>query len=190
MLRSPDVSSSILCIMWESHACVALLKGGSPCWREQRTQVGSSQGYLLIVRMSGTMEELTAELARVTAERRRLQRQAKRQVSSKHKQRERALEVATLAYCHEPLGVRHIAEATLRKHGRVMDEDVSACIREIEERFLHTPLDTLANWLDWSSDIQRGIRADAQRLVEDTRLLRWVEDQNSSQGVAPPPQLV
>ena len=136
------------------------------------------------------MEELAAGLARVTAERRRLQRQAQKQRSRQQKQREHALQVATLAFCHEPLCGPSIAEATLRKYARVMDEDVAACIRAIEDRFLHTPVDTLAMWLDWSEDIPRGARAEARRLVEDARLLRWVGDQNSAQGVAPPPQFV
>ena len=67
---------------------------------------------------------------------------------------------------------------------------VASCTREIEDRFLRTPVDTLAEWLEWSEDITRGARAEAQRLVEDERLLRWVGDQNSAQGVAPPPQFV
>ena len=64
---------------------------------------------------------------------------------------------------------------------------MASCTREIEDRFLRTPVDTLAEWLEWSEDITRGARAEAQRLVEDERLLRWVGDQNSAQGVAPPP---
>ena len=54
----------------------------------------------------------------------------------------------------------------------------------------HTAVDTFAKWPDWSEDIPRGARAEAQRLVKDARLLRWVGDQNSAQGVAPPPQFV
>ena len=51
----------------------------------------------------------------------------------------------------------------------------------------HTPVDTFAKWPDWSEDIPRGARAEAQRLVKDARLLRWVGDQNCALGVAPPP---
>ena len=36
----------------------------------------------------------------------------------------------------------------------------------------------------------RTVRTDALRLVEGTRLLRWSEEQNSAQGVAPPPQFI
>ena len=71
-----------------------------------------------------------------------------------------------------------------------MDEDVATCTHEIETRFLETPVDTLAQWLDWSEDIPRTVRTEAQRLVEDARLLRWIGEQNSAQGVAPPPQFV
>ena len=71
-----------------------------------------------------------------------------------------------------------------------MDDGVDTCTREIEDRFLKTPVDVLAQWLDWSGDVPRGTLAEAQRLVEDARLLSWVGEQNSAQGVAPPPQLV
>ena len=70
-----------------------------------------------------------------------------------------------------------------------MDEDVDALIREIEARFLEIPLAALAEWLAWS-DIPPTVQSEAQRLVEDARLLRWIGEQNSEQDVAPPPQFV
>ena len=133
------------------------------------------------------MDELAADLARVTAERTRLQRQAQKQRSRQHKQREHAFLAATIAFCHEPTAGPTIAEATLRKHAKCMNEDVATCTREIEDRFLRAPVDVLAQWLDWSGDIPRGTLAEAQRLVEDARLLTWVGEQNSTQGVGPPP---
>lgn len=136
------------------------------------------------------MEDITAELARVTDERRRLQRQAQKERARQSKQRELALLAATIAFCHEPTAGHTIAEATLRKHARVIGGDVAACAREIETRFLETPVDLLAQWLDWSDDIPRAVRAEAQRLVEDAGLLNWIGEQNSAQGVAPPPQFV
>ena len=136
------------------------------------------------------MQEIANDLARVTVERRRLQRQAQKMRSKKNKQQEQAIIVATIAFCHEPNAVTKIAEATLRKHAKIMDYDVDSCTREIQDRFLRTPVDTLAQWLDWSEDIPRVARTEAQRLVEDARLLHWVEEQNSAQGVAPPPQFV
>ena len=71
-----------------------------------------------------------------------------------------------------------------------MDEDVDTCTREIETHFHEIPADTLAQWLDWSDDILRVARAEAQRLAEDAGLLGWIGEQNSAQGVAPPPQFV
>ena len=136
------------------------------------------------------MQEISAELARVTAEHRRLQRQAQKERSRRHTQREHALLIATIAFCHEPTAGPTIAAAILRKYTRVMDEDVANCTNEIKTRFLETPVDTLAQWLDWSEDIPRSVRSEAQRIVEDARLLRWIGDQNSAQGVAPPPQFV
>ena len=67
---------------------------------------------------------------------------------------------------------------------------VATCTYEIETRFLETPVDTLAQWLDWSEDISRTVRTEAQRLVEEARLYRWIGEQNSAQGVAPPPQFI
>ena len=75
-------------------------------------------------------------------------------------------------------------------YARVMDEDVDTCTREIETHFHEIPADTSAQWLDWSDDIPRVARAEAQRLVEDAGLLGWIGEQNSAQGVAPPPQFV
>ena len=136
------------------------------------------------------MQELAAELARVADERRRLQRLAQKARARHSKQREHALLVATIAFCHEPTYGHVFAAATLRKYPRHFEESVAQCTAEIEDRFLKTPVETLAQWLDWSEDMPPGARAEAQRLLEDARLLRWVGDQNSAQGVAPPPQFV
>ena len=135
------------------------------------------------------MEEIAAALARNSAELKRGQKQAQKERARRRKQREQALLTATVAFCHEPTAGPTIAAATLRKYTRAMGEDVDTVTREIETRFLETPVDTLAQWLDWS-DIPRTIQSEAQRLVEDARLLHWIEEQNSAQGVAPPPQFV
>ena len=71
-----------------------------------------------------------------------------------------------------------------------MDEDVANCTNEIKTRFLETSVDTFAQWLDWSEDIPRSVRSEAQRVVEDARLLRWIGVQNSSAIVVPPPHFV
>ena len=136
------------------------------------------------------MQEISAELARVNAECRRLQRQAQKKRSRRHKQREHALLTATVTFCHEPSAGPTIAKATLRKYARVMEEDVANCTHEIETHFLETPVDTLAQWLGWSEGIPRTVRTEVQRLVEDARLHRWIGEQNSAQGVAPASQFV
>ena len=134
-------------------------------------------------------EKVAAELARNSAAGTRRRRQARKERARRRKQREHALLTATIAFCHEPSAGPTIAAATLRKYGRAIDKDVDALTREIETRFLETPVDTLAQWLDWS-DIPRTIQSEAQRFVEDARLLHWIGEQNSAQGVAPPPQFV
>ena len=164
----------------DASSCVTSLAIGS----------SSATAFPFFLTPALAMEDITAELARVTDERRRLQRQAQKERARRSKQRELALLAATIAFCHEPTAGRTIAEATLRKHARVVGGDVAACAREIETRFLETPVDLLAQWLDWSDDIPRAVRAEAQRLVEDAGLLIWIGEQNSAQGVAPPPQSV
>ena len=136
------------------------------------------------------MEELAADLARVSAERARLQRQVQKQRARERRQREQALQAATIAFCHEPSAAATLARATLRRCAACLDADVDGCAREIEDRFLQTPVDVLAQWLDWSGDVPPPVMAEAKRLREDVRLLSWVGEQNSAQGVAPPPQFV
>ena len=66
--------------------------------------------------------EIAAGLARVTDERRRLQRQAQKERDRRSKQREQAFLAATIAFRHEPTAGRTIAEATIAEvrtcHGR------------------------------------------------------------------------
>ena len=135
------------------------------------------------------MEEVAAELARNSAELTRLQRQAQRERARLRKQREHALLTATIAFCHEPNAGPTIAAAVKRKYARAVDEDADALTREIESRFLQTSVETLAQWLDWS-DMSGTIQSEAQRFLEDARLLNWIGEQNSAQGIAPPPQFV
>ena len=135
------------------------------------------------------MEEVVAELARNTEELRKSQRAAQRRRARLRKQREQALVSATIAYCHEPTAGRTIAAAILQKNAQAMDEEVDTVTREIETRFLETSVETLVQWLEWT-DIPQAVQSEAKRLVEEARLLHWIEDQNSAQGVAPPPQLV
>ena len=137
-----------------------------------------------------TMEHFTAELARLSQERKRLQSQSDKQKSRRDARREHALLVATVAFCHEPTAGETIAAAMQQKFKHVVHEDVVSCTREIEKRFLATSVEMLAQWLDWEGDLPRKTLAVAKRLVEDVRLHVWVSKQNSTQGVAPPPQFV
>ena len=85
-------------------------------WPEQ------CQSHLFFFVLIFAMEDITAELDRVTNECRRLQRQAQKERARRNRQRELALLAATIAFCHEPTSGRTIAEATLRKHARVVVE--------------------------------------------------------------------
>ena len=136
------------------------------------------------------MEQLNAELARVTAERRRLQRQATSRESRLRARRERALRVGTIAFCHDPTAGSSLATAILRTYGDCVALDVPHCVAELENRFLKTPVETLAQWLDWEGEVPEPERLEAKRLVEDVQLLSWVHTQNDTQGVSPPPQFV
>ena len=147
--------------------------------------MGLSRGVTFDRDARFAMQEIAAELARLKAERDRQRRQAQKERARRRKQREHALLIATIAFCHEPTAGQTIATATLRKYKQAMDEDVEALALLIESRFLETPVDTLAQWLDWSDDIPRTIQSEAQRLLEDARLLVWIGEQNNTQGVAP-----
>ena len=141
------------------------------CLRPDVTAFRLSLRCALCIRAHSRMPDFAAELARATAERTRLQRQAQRERPRRHTQRERAFLTATIAFCHEPTAGPTLAEAIQRKHARVIDLDVATCTHEIGDRFLKTPADTLAAWLDWSDHLSRGTWAEARRLVEDARLL-------------------
>ena len=82
-----------------------------------------------------------------------------------------------------------IATALVSKYGDSIGTQVTECTLELEQRFLGTPVDTLAQWLDWMVDWPQAELLEAKRLVEEVRLLSWVHSQNSSQGVAPHPSL-
>ena len=151
--------------------------------------MGSSDGVTFLADARVAMEQIANDLARNAAELKRRQRQAQQERAKIRKQREQALLTATIAFCHEPTAGPDIAAAILRKYPGAMGEDVDALTREIQTHFLETPVETLAQWLDWS-DMPRTIESEAQRLVEDVRLLHWIGEQNSAQGVSPPPQFV
>ena len=96
------------------------------------------------------MEQVSAKLARLQAERRRLQKQAWHKEKTSRGRRERAWRVATIAFCHVPTAGEAIATAVLRIYGACMDVDIAECTLGIEKRFLETPVEKLAEWLDWT----------------------------------------
>ena len=155
----------------------------------ERWTFGSSEVVKFSPTFAEAMEEVAAELARNSAELSRLQRQAQKERARVRKQREHALLTATIAFCHEPSAGPTIAAAVKRKYAQAVDEEVGALTRDIESRFLQTSVETLAQWLDWS-DMSGTVRSEAQRFLEDARLLNWIGEQNSAQGIAPPPQFV
>ena len=49
----------------------------------------------------------------------------------------------------------------------------------------------LATWLDWvCPNISASDTAAAKKLVDEANILKWVEQQNAGQGVAPPQRFV
>ena len=72
------------------------------------------------------MEGGNAELARVTAEVKRRQRQEQKERARLPKQREHVFVTATIAFTHGPLAGSTIAAATLRKYAGALGEDVDA----------------------------------------------------------------
>ena len=136
------------------------------------------------------MEDVSAQLKHLQAERRRLEKQARSKEKTGQLWRERAWCVVTIAFCHVPTAGEEISKAVLRKYGDCIDMDVAQCTSETEKRFLETPVDKLAQWLDWEADIPEAELLETKRFVEEVRLLAWVRAQNSVQGVSPPPLFV
>ena len=94
------------------------------------------------------MEKVAAKLARSSAEATRRPRQAWKERATRRRQREHALLTGTIAFCHEPSAGPTIDASTLKKYARDLDENVNASTRQVETRFLETPVGTLAQWLD------------------------------------------
>ena len=130
------------------------------------------------------MDDITADLACVSVERARLQRQEQKQRARERRQWEQTLQTVTIAFCYEVTAGATFARATLRRCARCMDEDVDVCAHEIEDRFLQTPVAVLAQWLGWTGDVPPAILVEAKRLVEYARLLSWMGEQNSAQGAS------
>ena len=136
------------------------------------------------------MEPFKAELARVNAERRRLQKQAYDRDTRLRARRDRALRVGLIAFCHDPAAGSSIATAIMRKYRDWVALNVADCAAELESRFRDRPVETLAQWLDWEGVAPLQEMLEAKRLVEEVRLLSWVQTQNNTQGASPPPQFV
>ena len=102
------------------------------------------------------MEDVSAQLKHLQAERRRLEKQVRSKEKTGQLRRERAWRVATIAFCHVPTAGEEISKAVLRKYGDCIDMDVAQCTSEMEKRFLETPVDKLAQWLDWEADRKRN----------------------------------
>ena len=99
------------------------------------------------------MEDVSAQLKHLQAERMRLEKQARSKEKTGQLWRERAWCVVTIAFCRVPTAGEEISKAVLRKYGDCIDMDVAQCTSEMEKRFLETPVDKLAQWLDWEADI-------------------------------------
>ena len=110
------------------------------------------------------MEQVNAELARVTAEHRRLQKQAFSRESRLRARRERALRVGTIAFCHDPTAGSSLATAILRKYGDCVALDAPRCVAELENRFLKAPMETLAQWLDWEGEVPEQERLEGEAI--------------------------
>ena len=73
------------------------------------------------------MEQVSAKLARLQAERRRRQKQARDKEQTRRGRRERAWRVATIALCQVPTAGEAIATAVQRRYKICMDVDVAEC---------------------------------------------------------------
>ena len=99
------------------------------------------------------MEAISARLAHAGAERKRLERTVRERGRRLRLRRERALRVATIAFCHVPTAGVEVSRALLWGYDDCLNMDLDACSLEIEKRFLATPVQKLAQCLDWEADL-------------------------------------
>ena len=181
-----------VCVCVDVCGCVGgvsfVLVQGETCLLSHAMSPSSSSTQFVFA-MSRGHAQVAAELKQVSELNKQLTRNLSAAEARRELQKESALRVAIKAYCHEPAGLQRFAEFLHRKVPDMFAADFVSL--HIVDYFLGTDSDVLASWLDWESGpcTKRDV-ADAKRCVEDVQLLTWVEDQNASQGVAPPQRFV
>ena len=116
------------------------------------------------------MDGLSSELARVKAERKKLQKTEWQRQRWSLQRKARAWFIGSIAYCHVPEAGDVIAAALVRKYGEWLEGGIQGCRLELDKKFLETRVDTLASWLDWETDRPASEVEEAKRLVQEVRL--------------------
>ena len=140
--------------------------------------------------MAVELQRVQEALAAVQQQKRRMLKAMRRKDSTIMQRRQRAWKVAIVSFCHMPEQSQKLAEAILRSYADSFTMSDREFITELERRFLATPVEQLANWLDWQTDLLKAEQEESRRLVADLQLLAWIEGQNTQQGLSPTPGLV
>lgn len=140
-----------------------------------------------------------AELRQLTVLRKQLRLQRRRRLRSEADAQSKIWNVAFILFVltapAPDLALQYLnANLADQRFGTLEDADEEgsdAAEKRLSDRYLETELQTLSEIEDgWSADIPEHHFNLAQRFREDARVMSWVQQQHSSQGVAPAPWLV
>ena len=129
------------------------------------------------------------ELSQISRELRAANEQLKNFRAANRREREGCLMAALVAFTHEPQRSQEIAWYLTHRFAPLFGNSVKDVLRELEQRWLALPMSTTLKWLDWNADMglsPRFVRK-AQRMLDDLRVVQWIETQNRDRGLCPPP---
>ena len=141
--------------------------------------------------MAGTLEHIDACLKAARAQARQLTRQVRDTSRRRDRARSRTLHICSVAFAHDAEGLPRYLEYVRRVFPGLFEETEEVLATRIGDMYLATTPDEIARWLNWQcSHLLKSEIDTAKRLVEEARVLRWVEAQNADKGVAPPGRFV
>ena len=140
--------------------------------------------------MSCRHEELLQELDVLSSKRLRLSKRLYQNLARAKAARAGLLRQATIVCCHTQSAVEDLASLLQKRFTKYFNSSVEELAREIETQFLATETEDMAQWLDWAGDGPQKDFREAKKLWVELELLRWVDNHNMVQGVAPLPQFV
>lgn len=149
--------------------------------------VMSSDDFAALAQQRANLEASVSEVRRELRIAKQRQRAAEKRVE-KHWRltpwlQKVVLIIFSLAGHNAAPGAAYLATvARRRRWPRKTDEDLE---RGVEDLFLAVDLEELASWCDAANPADPPALEEASRVVEEWRLMRWVQRLNEERGVAP-----